>query len=635
MNLWRPQEHAWTRDTHVARLMARHGIGSLSELRRRSVADTGWFWGEALRDMGVEWFHPYDRVKDDSRGFPWTRWFIGGQVNVTHNCIDRHVRDGHGRETALYCEGDSGRPEEARAVGFWELFVLVRSCAAALQRAGIGAGDAVAIYAPMRLETIVAFFAAMRIGAVAVPIFCGYGEQALRERAAACGARILFAADRLIRRGKPVDTGRIARAARVERTVLIGTAGWDEFLEEEAESDPPCARTQAEDPCLILYTSGTTGRPKGTVHTHAGCLAQTGKEIRYAFDARPGEPFFWVTDIGWMMGPWELIGCLMYRTPVVLLDGAPNHPTGDRLWETCARLGVRTLGVSPTVIRLLMRDGGGRGPSGHDLSRLRILGSTGEVWDEASYRWFFTEVGGGRCPIMNISGGTEIIGCHLQPYPIEPLKACSLGGPALGMDVDVFTDVGRPAPRGLKGHLVCRQPAPSMTKSFLHDEARYLESYFSRFPGVWYHGDWALVDEDGQWFLFGRTDDTFKVAGKRIGPGEVEAALLSHASVSEAAVIGVPDELKGTSLVGFVVPKAGGAAAPDLIAHVARQLGRPLAPKAVLTVAALPKTRSGKIVRAAIARAFLGEPIGDLTSIENPAALEAIAALGKGAVRCA
>jgi acetyl-CoA synthetase len=395
----------------------------------------------------------------------------------------------------------------------------------------------------------------------------------------------------------------------------------------------PCELTEAEEPCLILFTSGTTGRPKGTVHTHAGCLAQMGKEIRYAFDARPGEPFFWVTDIGWMMGPWELIGCLLYRTPVVLLDGAPDYPRADRLWEICARLGVVTLGCSPTVIRLLMRESENLPRRMHDLSKLRVLGSTGEVWDEASYLWYFENVGGRACPIMNISGGTEIVGCHLQPYPLDALKPCSLGGPALGMDVDVFTDDGRPAPRGTMGHLVCKQPAPSMTKSFLHDDARYLETYFSRFRGVWYHGDWAKVDEDGQWFLFGRTDDTFKVAGKRVGPGEIEGALTSHPMVSEAAVIGVPDEIKGTALVCFVVLKSATEARPELphleselITHVAHRLGKPLAPKHVFMVSALPKTRSGKIVRGTMTRAFLGQPLGDLSSIENPQALDAIAA---------
>jgi acetyl-CoA synthetase len=252
------------------------------------------------------------------------------------------------------------------------------------------------------------------------------------------------------------------------------------------------------------------------------------------------------------------------------------------------------------------------------------------VWDESSYLWYFEKVGAGRCPVMNISGGTEIVGCHLLPTPLDALKPCSLGGAGLGMDVAVYDEEGRPAPYGAVGHLVCRQPAPSMTKGFLGDDERYLETYFKRFPGVWCHGDWAKVDEDGQWFLSGRTDDTFKVAGKRVGPGEVEGALAAHPAVSEAVVIGVPDEIKGTALVGLVLLKPGMSATEDeLISQVAVHLGKPLAPREVHALAALPKTRSGKIVRGAITRVFLGQPSGDLSSIENPEAFDAIAALSR------
>ena len=677
--IWRPEDHAWTRDSHVARFMRTRGIKTLAELRQASVHCYQWFWDEALRDMGVEWSQRYTQLRDIERGFPWTRWFVGGEINVTFNCVDRHIRDGHGDETALYYEADSGRPEEARRVTFKELADQVNRCALALRAAGVHRGDSIGLFAPMQVPTVVVLFATMKLGARFVPIFCGYGEPALRERLTLCEAKILFACGTLTQRGKPTDTGAIARAAAAQvpsltRIVWTDTVDWTDFLGSAicvvGEQTPPdgarprasrhpwerrhgragyvspdlipCEPTAAEDPCLILFTNGTTGRPMGTVHTHAGCLAQMGKEVRYAFDARPGEPFFWITDIGWMMGPWEIIGCLLYRTPVVLFDGAPNFPTSDRIWEICEKLGVVTLGCSPTLVRQLMRAADGRGPSHYNLSKLRILGATGEVWDEASYRWYFEQVGGGRCPVMNISGGTEIVGCHLQPYPLDSLKPCSLGGPALGMDVDVYTDDGKSAPPGTMGHLVCKQPAPSMTKSFLHDDARYLETYFNRFPGVWYHGDWAKVDEDGQWFLFGRTDDTFKVAGNRVDPGEVEDALTSHPAVSEAAVIGIPDEIKGTALVCFVVPKMSGVETAatssasvqrdeqtELTAHVARQLGKPLAPKLVFRVAALPKTRSGKIVRAAMTRAYLGQPAGDLSSVEDPQALEAIARWGQ------
>ncbi len=634
--LWRPEDHAWTRESHLARFLAQHGFATYEELHAASVRDTGWFWDAALRDMGVEWFRPYTQVKDESRGIAWTRWFLGGEVNLAHNCVDRHVRDGHGAEPALYYEADSDRPEERRACTFAELKAAVDAAAGALQARGIGRGDSVALYAPMRIETVVVMMACFKLGARFVPIFCGYGESAVVERLASCQARLLFAVEHLHRRGKAVATGAIARAAAarvpsVQGVVDCAGPGWADFL-RGAAPQTGCVSTAAEEPCLILYTSGTTGRPKGTVHTHAGCLAQIGKETRYAFNVQPGEPFCWFTDIGWMMGPWELIGCLLYRTPVVLFDGAPDFPTSDRLWQTLARLQVVTFAASPTLVRLFMRATAGRGPRGHDLARLRVLGSTGEPWDETSYRWYFDQVGGGRCPVINISGGTELVGCLLSATPLTPLRPCSLGRAALGLDVAVCTDDGQPAPRGTVGHLVCRQPAPSMTKGFLHDEARYLETYFSQWPGVWYHGDWAREDADGSWFVLGRSDDTIKVAGKRVGPAEIEGVLTAHPAVSEAATIGAPDALKGQGLVCFVVLRpgyagaAGAALEAELIAHVAAHMGRPLAPQAVQVVAALPKTRSGKILRGLILRVYTGQPAGDLTSVDNPAALEAIRA---------
>ncbi len=629
--IWRPEEHAWTRESHIARFMARHRFKSYAELHAASVKDTAWFWDAAMQDMGVEWFKPYTQVRDASRGFPWTKWFVGGEVNITHNCVDRHVRDGHGAEVAIHYEPDSGRPADRRVLTFAELKAQVDQCAGALRGLGVGPGDSVGLYAPMRPETVVVMFACFKVGARFVPIFCGFGEQAVVDRLESCRAKVLFAIETLHRRGKPVPVGATALAAAkrvpsVSRTVFFDSAEWGAFL-AAAQPVTECVRTSAEDACLLIYTSGTTGKPKGTVHTQGGCLAQMGKEVRYAFDVRPGEPFFWVTDIGWMMGPWELIGCLLYRTPVVMLDGAPDFPDADRLWETVERLKVVTFAVSPTAVRLLMRLTTAKGPGAFDFSRLRILGSTGEPWDETSYLWYFENVGRRRCPIMNISGGTEIVGCHLSPNPLTPLKPISLGAAGLGMDVDVFDEAGHPVPRGTVGHLVCKQPAPSMTRSFLGDDARYLETYFEKFPGVWYHGDWAMQDADGQWFVLGRSDDTIKVAGKRVGPAEVEGVLTSHPAVSEAATIGVPDDLKGQALVCFVVFKpAQTATVAELTAHVAAQMGKPLAPKTVQAVTALPKTRSGKIVRGSIRKAWLGEALGDISTVDNPAALEAIRA---------
>ncbi len=561
--IWRPESCDWTAKSNVAQFMAKHNIHDYHELREKSVEDIDWFWDAAMTDMGVEWFKPYSKVSDKSGGFPWTKWFIDGELNLVFNVLNRHAEDEvRGKWTALVYIPESG---EKRHISYRELAEMTNRCANAMKAAGIGRGDFVGLYAPMWPEMVAAFYATIKIGARIVPVFCGFGERALEERLEASKCKMLFAAKTLQRRGKAIDTGAIAQSVAervecVERCVFLDTESWSEFISGQ-EAHCRAEVLPAEEPCLVIYTSGTTGRPKGTVHTHSGCLAQMGKELRYAFDVKPQDQFFWFTDIGWMMGPWELIGCHLY-------------------------------GAS----------------------------------DETSYDWFFDKVGQKRCPVINISGGTEIVGCHLSPLPVEPIKACSLGGPGLGMDVDVFNDDGLSV-RNEVGHLVCRQPAPSMTKSFLNDDDRYLETYFSRFgDAVWYHGDWASVDPDGKWFLHGRSDDTVKVAGKRIGPAEVESVLMRAEGVSEAASIGVPHELKGQTLVCFVVMKNGATFEEGrLLDHVASELGKPLKPQNIHQVAALPKTRSGKIIRGTIMRVYLGEDRGDVSSVQNPEALDEIA----------
>jgi acetyl-CoA synthetase len=356
-------------------------------------------------------------------------------------------------------------------------------------------------------------------------------------------------------------------------------------------------------------------------------MAEMTSNVYYNCDLRDSDVFFWFSDIGWMMGPWEMIGVQCRGGTYLIYEGVPNHPQPDRLWQILVRHGVTTLGISPTAIRLLL-SAGDEWVAKHDLSHLRVLGSTGEPWDPESYMWFFEKVGGRRCPVINCSGGTELVGCLLSPLPVQPLKACSLGGPALGKAVEVFDDDGKPV-RGGIGHLVCTKPFPSMTKGFLNDPERYLDTYFSRWPDVWYHGDWAMVDEEGFWYLYGRSDDTIMVAGKRVGPAEVEAALLQNSVVVEAAAIGVPHEMKGEAIVCFAVLASNAEPTEQLRNTLSKEvtsvLGKSLAPETILFVDAIPKTRSAKILRGSIRRKFLGEPVGDLSSVENPEAFESIA----------
>jgi len=627
--------------TRVKRLMDEVGATTFDELHAWSVADVTRFWDLALRHLGLSWYEPYERVLDASDGFPWARWFLGGKTNIVLNCLDRHVEAGRGDVVALLGEGEDG---SGRRLTYAELKETVNRAAGLLRDLGVGVGDRVGIYMPMVPEVVVALFACFQVGAVAVPVFSAFGAQALGVRLRDAQAVALFTADGGFRRGKtaPIKPNAdlaVELAPSVEHVIVLRHTGDDVPMVEgrdhwwhEAvlggEPDEATEVLDAEARSMVLYTSGTTGKPKGTVHTHAGCLATMTKEIGYAFDVHPGDRFFWLTDIGWMMGPWEMIGVTCLGGTFLVFEGAPNWPGPDRLFEIVEKHQITHLGVAPTAIRLLRRAGDDVA-SHHDLSSLRILGSTGEPWDADSWTWFLEKVGQRRCPIINISGGTELVGCHLSPLPTTALKPCTLRGGGLGMDVDVFDDAGEPIREGI-GHLVLKQPAPSLTKSFLGDDERYLATYFERFGrDVWYHGDWAHVDADGFWFLHGRSDDTVNVAGKRVGPAEVEAAVVAHPQASEAAAVGVPDDLKGETIVVFVVLKPdveeSEALRDELSDAVVEVLGKTLRPKAIRFVDALPKTRSAKIVRGVIRRRWLGEDVGDLASVQNPEAVDAIA----------
>ncbi len=640
--IWRPRPDDLER-SHVARLMRRHGLASASELRERAAKDPEWFYPAMLEDLGVEWYEGFHTLADRRRGLPFTDWFLGGKLNLVHNVLDRHLRTGAPSRPAVIAEDDEGN---VTRLSYDELNGRVCRLAAAFFGLEVREGDAVGLYLPMAAEVVVALLACLKIGAVPVPVFAGFGPEALAARLRDARARVLLTADGTRRRGRPVPLKAAADrgadlSGTVKRLVVLRHSGepiswdgardlWWHDLEASAPSVWPTARLGASARSMILYTSGTTGRPKGALHTHAGVQVVTAKEVGYHLDVREGEVMFWLTDIGWMMGPWEILGVLFHRGTVVLLDGAPDYPGPDRLWAMVERHGVTHLALAPTAVRALMPHGSGPA-QGHDLSSLRILGSTGEPWDSTSYRWYFEVAGGSRCPVINISGGTELMGCLLAPLPVAPLKPTSLQGAALGMDVDVLDEAGRSV-RGEVGYLVCRNAAPNMTRGFLGDEARYRETYFARFgESVWCHGDWALVDPDGYWFLHGRSDDTLKIAGKRVGPGEVEAAAMNHPAVREAAAVGLADPVKGTRLVLVAVAAPGHAPSDSLAREVAEKvgalLGGTMRPSVVLWVPALPVTRSGKILRGLIRRVLAGEEAGSTASVANPEALERLAEL--------
>ena len=636
--VWSPSED-YVERANVTRFMRRHGISSYDELVKRSQDDIEWFWDAVVQDVGIEFYQPYQRVLDESRGKPWATWFSGGTINLAHNCVDRWAQATPDRPAVVW-EGEEG---SVRTVSYGELQRRANRLAGGLRSLGVEDGDVVAIFLPMAPETVAATLACAKLGAIYLPLFSGYGADAVATRLADSQAKVLITADGVLRRGSVIrmkETADEAVAAspsvehvlvwnRVGREDLPWTEGRDVAWEELCASQSDLfdtARLDPEHPLFIAYTSGTTGKPKGSVHAHGGFLVKIAQEVAHQADLHQDETMFWVSDLGWIMGPWEIVGAGALGATVFLFDGAPNDPA-DRLWDLVERHGVNVLGISPTLIRALI-------PSGeepvrkHDLSSLRILGSTGEPWNPEPYMWFLREVGGNRCPIINLSGGTEVGACFLSPLPITELKACTLRGPALGMDVDIWDAQGRPVEPGQVGELVCKKPWPGMTRGIWKDPERYLDTYWRRWPDVWVHGDWASVDEDGFWFLHGRSDDTMNIAGKRLGPAEVESALTDHAAVAESAAVGVPDEIKGEAIWCFVVTgpdrPGGEALAKELSDLVATRLGKAFKPSRVVFVDELPKTRSAKIVRRALRAVVMKQDAGDLSSLENPSALDAI-----------
>ncbi len=636
--VWKPTKD-YVDKANITRFMKKHNIKNYKELIKKSTEDIEWFWDAAVKDLNIKWYKPYEKVFDDTDGIQWTKWFVGGKTNIVLNCLDKHVNSDRKNNVAVTWENESG---DVRRLTYKELSSEVNRFANALKELGVKKGDRIGIYMPMVPETIIGFLAVMKIGGISIPIFSGFGSHALASRLQIAGAKLLLTADGSIRRGKTVEIKKevdkaIDTVTTLEHIIVYRRLGiditwkegrdiwWEEIVTHQSDK---CGTLEmdSEDYAMIIFSSGTTGPPKGTVHTHGGALAQIGKELGYYFDVKENDVFFWLSDIGWMMGPWMIIGVYNFGGNILIFEGAPNYPDPGKLWELVEKHKITTFGISPTAIRMLMKYGD-EWVKKYDLSSLKFLGSTGEPWDPDSWNWFFEKVGEKKIPIINISGGTEIVGCFLSPLPITPLKPCTLGGPGLGMDIDVFDDNGKPI-RGKMGHLVAKKPAPSMTRGFWNEPKRYIETYWSKWPNIWYHGDWASVDENGFWFLHGRSDDTIKIAGRRTGPAEIEAALIEHPAVSEAATIGVPDEIKGEDIVCFVVLKPGYK--PDeklkdeLKGQVVKIMGKTLKPRDIKFVNDLPKTRSAKIVRRIIKATYLGEKIGDISSIENPEALNEI-----------
>ncbi|PYL06440.1 MAG: AMP-dependent synthetase [Verrucomicrobia bacterium] len=642
--VWHPSSELVTQ-SNLQQFIDKHRLGSYKELMRKSTTDIAWFWNAVLCALGIQFYKPYSQIVDLSEGKPWARWCVDGEMNVVHNMLDKYAGTEIDDRLAIKSETEDGT---TGTLTYKELREQTNKIAAALRSLGLGKGDAIGVFMPMVPEIVIAMLAIIKIGGIFLPLFSGFGAAAIVSRLNDAEAKALFTAEGTYRRGKfcamkPIADEAAAQIPTLQHLLVLKQSG--EWTHEAAGSVVlnghsldslrtasatataiQTERTSGEDPMMIIYTSGTTGRPKGAVHTHCGFPIKSAQDMWHGLDLHPDETLFWMTDMGWMMGPWEVFGTLLLGATMMLYDGAPDFPGPDRVWSLVDRHKVTALGVSPTLIRALRRHGD-EIVHRHDLSSLRKFASTGEPWNPDPWMWLFQNVGGGKLPIINYSGGTEISGGIVMGNVLTPMKPCAFSGPLPGMAADVVDENGNSV-RGQVGELVIREPWIGMTRGFWKDRQRYIEAYWSRFPDVWVHGDWAAIDDDGLWYILGRSDDTIKIAGKRVGPAEVESVLVAHPQVSEAAAVGVPDPLKGEALVCFCVLKqdANGdiALAAQLKENVARDLGKALAPKEILFVRDIPKTRNAKVMRRVLRAAYLGEKLGDTSALENPASLDEI-----------
>ncbi len=704
---WRPTEEVIEK-SQLKKFMRQTGAADWDELYRKSIEDVENFTDEVLKFLDVKFDPPYEKLLDTSEGIEWSKWCVGGGLNITEMCLDRWIGTEIEDQAAVIWEGEEG---EVKEVSYKGLLEEVKNCSAGLRLKGLKKGDAIGIHLPMMIETVIALLAINRIGAIAVPVFSGYGVEAIASRMNAVKAKALITSDGFPRKGKEIDAFNVAAQAiancpTIENVFIVnripkglpysfintehkfsylffyelleqGESGivfskdvedkdekeqkliWEK-ANKEAQNLRFAEKTDANDPLIILYSSGTTGRPKGIAHVHCGFPIKAAQDMAFGTDVERGTRISWVTDIGWMMGPWLIYGALINGATMVLYDGSPDYPKPDRMWEFSAKHKVEILGISPTLIRVLSTKGDDL-PKKHDLSSLRAFASTGEPWNPAPWYWLFEKVGDSRLPIINYSGGTEISGGILMGNPLLPQKAGSFPAACPGMAADILDENGESLAWGEVGELAIRKPWIGMARGFWEENERYLETYWSRFENVWVHGDFAMKDADGHWYILGRSDDTLNVAGKRVGPAEIESLLVADERVAEAAVIGVPHSIKGTAMVAFCVltgaqasslaisarreNKAEASESPPTISPlrddasgtlalqsleaelkkaVAKDMGKPLAPSRIHFVSALPKTRNAKVMRRVIRSAYLGEDAGDLSALENPQTVEEI-----------
>ncbi|MBI2956380.1 MAG: acetate--CoA ligase [Acidobacteria bacterium] len=618
-----------------------------AKVYERAARNLEKFWGEWARKL--EWFKPPKKVREWKA--PFAKWFADGKLNVSVNCLDRHVKTARRNKAALVWEGEPG---DRRTYTYWELWREVNQFANVLKRLGVRKGDRVAIYLPMIPEAAIAMLACARLGAIHSVVFGGFSAESLKDRINDARAKLLITADGGYRRGnllplKQYADEALAHCPTIENVVVVKRGGaefpvhiregrdhwWHRLMQDAGGWCEPAA-VNSEDLLFILYTSGTTGKPKGIVHSTAGYLIGVLATTAWVFDLKEDDLFWCTADIGWVTGhSYTVYGPLALGATTLMYEGAPDWPARDRFWDICERHGVTVFYTAPTAIRAFMK-WGAEHIGKHDLSRLRLIGTVGEPINPEVWVWYQQTVGGGRCPVVDTWWQTETGHILITPLPgLTALKPGSATRPFPGVSADVVDAEGRrvdPEASGGGGYLVLTRPYPGMLRGIWGDPERYKQEYWSRYPGLYFTGDGAKRDEDGYFWLLGRVDDVLNVAGHRIGTAEVESELVDHKAVAEAAVVGIPHELKGEAIAAFVTLKDGhGASDPvelmdELKEHVVRKIGAISRPDRILFAADLPKTRSGKIMRRLLRDVATGRALGDTTTLADPSVIESLKA---------
>jgi len=619
--------------------MKKHNITSLDELSIKSKNNLEWFWESVDKDIGIIWDEPYTKTLDMSNGIAWSKWFVNGKTNIYKSSVEKFAKQTPNK-IAYHFISENGIETK---LSYFELDSKVSKLANGLKSLGIKKGDIIAIYLPMIEEVIVSILAAAKIGAIQTIIFSGYSSESLQIRLQDCHAKILLTSDGFNRKGKSVSQKTTIESAiidtDIEKIIMVSYMGIDQykkskkiqFYDELISTQSDSCNTEimdSEDPLFILYTSGTTGKPKGVIHTHGGFSVFAGHQASYLVDIHQNDTLFWPADVGWITGlVWNVYGLLIMGASAIIYDGALDYPTEDRIWQILSKHKATIFGISPTAVRLFKKNNT-QPLKKYSLDKLRNIPTTGEPLDEDSWWWLFEKVGNKKIPIMNLSGGTEIGGAMLSVFPGMKLKPSTVGIPVPGMNLDIVDDDGNSV-REKNGYLVIKSPWPAMTRGLLHDDDRYIKTYWSRFENIWFHGDYVFADSDNLWYMHGRTDDVINVSGHRMSTSEIEHIVISHKKISDAASISIPDAITGEAIVVFFVAdkKKYTNLEFEVIEHISKRIGKIAKPKYVFQLSDLPKTRTGKIMRRLLKTKLMGEELGDLSSLENPEILKEISKL--------